>query len=189
MFEALRKRVYIYITGIVFVFVVFVIRLIFLQLVEGSLYSQRSKANMENYIPIAAPRGEIYDRNFQLNSESKVLSSNRLSFNIVVRPSMFKSRKLLRETLLRLCDLLVLDYEKVAHDIVKNGKTQKTIIKEDVDFKTIVQIASYQHLYPNIEWEDVNLRVYNEAEIFSHVIGYIGSIQGNELKGLRRKAV
>ena len=58
---------------------------------------------------------------------------------------------------------------------------------EDVNFDTIVKIASNQHMFPNIDWEDAPVRVYNYKGMFSHVIGYIGSISKDEYR-LQKKA-
>ena len=43
-------------------------------------------------------------------------------------------------------------------------------------------IASHSQRFKNIDWEDAPVRVYNFAEVFSHVIGYIGSINKEEYK-------
>jgi len=56
-----------------------------------------------------------------------------------------------------------------------------------VNFDSIVTIASHRHMFPNIDWEDAPVRVYNYGRMFSHVVGYIGSISGPEYKDLKNK--
>ena len=58
-------------------------------------------------------------------------------------------------------------------------------LKEDVEFDTIVNLASHQDRFPNIDWEDASVRVYNFSEMFAHVIGYVGSISQEEYKRLK----
>lgn len=187
MLDAFRKRAFVYIGVIILVFFIITIQLINLQVVQGSLYIKKSKQNMEDYIPITAPRGEIYDRHFAINKQNKVLVSNRPSFNITTIPAKFSNKEEFHNVLLELCELLELDYNKTLADIKGTNPWQKVIIKEDVDLNTIVKLASFQEKYPNISWQDVNIRVYNESSLFAHTIGYIGSISEREYKKLKSK--
>ncbi len=186
MFEAFRKRIFVYIGIVVIVFFILIIQLINLQFVQGEAYSEKSRINKENYIPIEASRGEIYDRNFVFGSKNRVLVSNRPSFNLTSIPARFKSKKEFKETISRLCQLLNLDFNEVLSEISKTP-WERFIIKEDVAFDTIVKVASYENLYPNIDIEDVTIRVYNESNSLAHVIGYIGSLNPKEFKRLRLK--
>lgn len=59
----------------------FVVRLIDLQVVDGSLYRTRAVDNYTNDVSIPAPRGIIYDRN------GFVLARNIAAYNIVITPA------------------------------------------------------------------------------------------------------
>ena len=48
-----------------------------------------------------------------------------------------------------------------------------------------MKIASHQDKFPNIDWEDASVRVYNFSEMFAHLVGYIGSISQQEYKKLK----
>lgn len=91
MFEAFRKRVLIFSVCVALAFFILVLQLFNLQVIQGEEYVRKAKSNMESYIPIAAPRGEIYDRTFEKGVSGVALVSNRPSFNIILIPESFRS--------------------------------------------------------------------------------------------------
>jgi len=185
MLEAFRKRMFVFGGSVALVFFILFIQLVNLQIVNGEEYAYKARMNMENYIPIPAPRGEIYDRNYKINNSGKVLVSNRPSFNITIIPESFENERSLRTVLLRLTEYVKFDIEDAMKDIKKGNPWERVIIKDDVDFATVTKIASHRHLFPNINWEDAPVRVYNYGEVFSHSIGYIGSITKKEYEKLK----
>jgi penicillin-binding protein 2 len=90
MLEVFRLRMYFFLGVVSFAFALIAIQLINLQLIQGGEYSQKSRMNMENNIPIPAARGELYDRNFVLGKKNVVIVSNRPSFNVTTIPANFR---------------------------------------------------------------------------------------------------
>ena len=187
MLEAFRARMYVYTAGIALFFIIILFQLINLQLVKGSEYTLKAKYNMENNIPIPATRGEIYDKSFKPGRGNVILASNRPSFNITSIPASFESKKKFRTTALRLAKLLGVSVEEILEETKGKNPWERIVLVEDVDFNMIVKIASHKHLFPHIDWEDAPVRVYNHGELFSHVTGYIGSINQKEYSRLREK--
>ncbi len=66
---------------IFFTFVVLVARLYYLQFVEGEMYALQAEENRLQLVPIAAPRGVIYDRN------GVALALNVPAFNVTIVPA------------------------------------------------------------------------------------------------------
>ncbi len=187
MMEAFRKRMYIFLIGVASVFFIISAQLFNLQVIQGAEYSEKSRMNMENNIPIPAARGEIYDRHFQKNVSGTVIVSNKSSFNLTLVPDNFESDTQLLDVLTRLASITDLNAQETFADIKKSNRWERYLLKDDVDFDVIVKVASYKHLFPNINWEDAPVRVYNFGEVFSHVIGYIGSITKEEYGLLKDK--
>ncbi len=185
MMEAFRYRMYFFLAVVLIVFFILIVQLINLQIIQGELYREKSRMNMENYIPIAASRGEIYDRNFKTGEKNIVLVSNRPSFNITAIPASFKSQKELESAMRPLCKLLKISFEDTIRDFQGRNPWERVIIKEDIGFDTIVVIASNQHRFPHVDWEDAPVRVYNYGNMLSHAVGYIGSISPDEYKHLK----
>ncbi len=186
MLEAFRFRMYFFITVVSLIFLALIIQLINLQIIHGSEYREKSRSNMEDFIPIPATRGEIYDRTFTGNKPGVSVVTNRPSFNITTIPARFKSRKKMKRVMDNLRNLLKIPEENINLDLRERNPWERIVIIEDVNFESIVRIASNQHLVPNIDWEDAPVRVYNFNNIFAHVVGYIGSISREEYGRLKR---
>ncbi len=185
MLEAFRKRMFVFGGSVALVFLILFIQLVNLQVVHREEYTFKAKMNMENYIPIPAPRGEIYDRYYNIDNSGKVLVSNRPSFNLTLVPESFENKKEIRDVLVKLSGFVKFDIEEVMSEIKKGNPWERVIIKDDVSFETVTKVASHRYLFPNINWEDAPVRVYNYGDIFAHAIGYIGSINKSEYKKLK----
>ena len=185
MLEAFRMRMFFFLGVVTLVIFVIVVQIINLQLIRGDEYREKSRMNMENYVPIPAARGEIYDRNFNPNAKSVVIVSNRPSFNVTMVPSNFKKKDEYRTVMRRLCKLLALPYDETVEGIAKLNPWERVTIKEDVDFNSIVTLATHQDKFPFIDWEASTVRVYNFGNMFAHAVGYTGSISREEFKKLR----
>ncbi len=187
MLEAFRFRMYFFMSAAAVLFLVLVIQLVNLQVVQGSEYRVKSRLNMENYIPISASRGDIYDRNFSKDRNNVVIVSNRPSFNLTTIPAKFESRRDILEIVILLSRITDINTAAVMDEIKNNvNPWERVTLKEDVDFQTIVRVASHPNLFPNVDWEDAPVRVYNFGEMFAHVIGYIGSISREEYRELKQ---
>jgi penicillin-binding protein 2 len=178
--EEFRKRLFFVGIIVIAMFGIFFFQLVNLQIIQGKEYSEKSRMNMENNIPIPASRGEIYDRNFAPDKQNMVLATNRPSFNIIVIPARYQEKQTLYYAIKNVCALLKLPYDEIIQDIKANNPYNRYIIQEDVPFDIVVTIATNQDKFPNIMWEDAPVRVYPFANMFSHVLGYIGSLTKDE---------
>ncbi len=186
MMEAFRFRMYFFLAVAAIMFLTLIIQLTNIQLIHGEEYELKSRLNMESNIPILASRGEIYDRNFKPDGNNAIIVSNRQSFNLTTIPAAFSDKTILEETLKRVSLIIDTSYEDIEENIKTSNPWEKSVIKEDVQFDTIVKIASHKELFPNIEWEDKPVRVYNMDNTFCHVVGYVGSISRDEYKKLKK---
>jgi len=178
--EEFRKRLYVIGIIIICMFAIFFLQLINLQIFQGREFSEKSRMNMENNIPLPASRGEIYDRNFSTDKQNIVLATNRPAFNIIVIPAQYKEKNQFYYAIKNICALLQLPYEEILTDLKSTNPYNRYIIQEDVPFDIVVTIATNQDKFPNIMWEDAPVRVYPFNNMFSHVIGYIGSLTKEE---------
>jgi len=178
--EEFRKRLFFVGIIVIAMFGIFFFQLVNLQIIQGKEYSEKSRMNMENNIPIPASRGEIYDRNFAPDKQNMVLATNRPSFNIIVIPARYQEKQTLYYAIKNVCALLKLPYDEIIADIQSNNPYNRYIIQEDVPFDIVVTIATNQDKFPNIMWEDAPVRIYPFANMFSHVLGYIGSLTKDE---------
>lgn len=187
MLEAFRTRMFILLGIVSCCFAIIFFQLVNVQLIRGEEFARKSRMNMENNIPIPAARGELYDRNFDPTKKNVVIVSNRPSFNITTVPASFRDNVKMEETVRLVCKLLKIKEDDVLNDIKGRNPWERVVIKEDVPFDAIVSIATHQDKFPLIDWEDSSVRVYNHANMFAHVVGYIGVISKEEYAQLKNQ--
>lgn len=188
MIEAFRAKLFILMALVGAVFIIFLFQLINLQFIQGSDYVARARSNMEDFIPVPASRGEIYDRHFQLGTKTNnVLASNRPSFNITMVPAKFETVAEMESVVTRVAGVLGVDAAEILKEVRAANRWQRIVIKEDVPFEAVVTIASHEELFPHISWEDSPVRVYNHGPAFAHALGYIGSITTDEYDRLKNQ--
>lgn len=151
-------------------------RLIYLQLVEGEEFRRLSQNNSIRIHDIDAPRGMIEDRNGLL------LVDNRPSFDLFIT---VRDAKPLEETLAKLGRLLNEEPELLAERMERGkrkGAYAPVLLKADVDRDTLAAIEVNRYLLPGVHVSVAPRRHYLYGQTASHVLGYIGEINPNELQ-------
>jgi penicillin-binding protein 2 len=78
--EDIRRKSRYLIAFVLVLLGILILRLFFMQIINGSYYEELSRNNRVRIIPIPAPRGKIFDR------DGVVLADNRPAFNVMVLP-------------------------------------------------------------------------------------------------------
>lgn len=158
-----------------------VARLVYLQVFQHEVYTTRSENNRVRVEPLPPTRGLIYDRNGRLVAE------NRPTYNLTIVPERVDD---LDATLDLLVDILDLP-EKEA-DVFRERAYQRqrpyqpALLMSELNEKQIARLAVNRYRLPGVEVEAQLLRYYPDPLIMSHVIGYVGRINAEELAELDR---
>ncbi|MBZ9568892.1 penicillin-binding protein 2 [Modicisalibacter tunisiensis] len=156
-----------------------VTRLVYLQVVQHQVYTTRSEDNRVRVEPLPPTRGLIYDRNGRLVAE------NRPTYNLTIVPERVDD---LDATLELLVDILDLPPEKakVFHKRAyqRQRPYQPALLMSELDERQIARLAVNRYRLPGIEVEAQLLRYYPDPLIMSHVLGYVGRINAEELREL-----
>ncbi|MBB3140099.1 penicillin-binding protein 2 [Halomonas organivorans] len=154
-------------------------RLCYLQVVQHEVYSTRSEKNRVRVEPLPPTRGLIYDRNGVL------LAENRPTYNLTLVRERVDD---LDQTLSLLVDLLELPEDRVEAFRERSRQRQRpfqpALLMSDLDEEQIARLAVNRHRLPGVEVQAQLLRYYPDAEIMSHVLGYVGRINAEELQDL-----
>lgn len=159
-------------------FLVVLLRLWFLQVLNGEYYAEVARGNRIRVIPQEAPRGIVYDRN------GVILAFNRPAFNIQLIPEDTPD---LVHTLRNLALVTNVPMETLLATSRKNRSAQKfrpTLLLEDIGRKTADLIDTYLEDLPGISVAVESKRLYPTAYLSSHVLGYVGQINESQLKVL-----
>jgi len=174
--QTLKRRINIAMGVILFFIGILIIRLWFLQILRGPQYLKLSENNRIRLEWIAAPRGNILDRNGQ------PLISNRPYFNITWTKEDSTNPG---ETIREMAKILKVDTSEILQRIREAADYPRhlpILLKEDVDWPTLVYIENHQYDLPGIHVEALPSRKYQFGNLASHLVGYLGKINKNELE-------
>ena len=177
--------------GVIVVFIVLVWRLADTQLRNGAYYEYLSNRNQLRTIPVAAPRGIMYDRN------GIVIARNRPSFVVQVVPMQLADPN---AEMTELATILTTPqatlWKRLLH---QNGVTYKSFddlaaaiplgpinVAEDLNTATVGRFAEREDELPGMSVELVPVREYPYGTLASHAMGYVGQI--SESQYAERKA-
>jgi penicillin-binding protein 2 len=161
-------------------FAIIFFRLWFLQVLSGEQYVQQATANRVRDLPIAAPRGQILDR------EGQSIVSSRTTNAVRIVPSALPGRRAARAALYRrLGALLGLSPQSIVA-LVAHGRSAvpyaPVTIKTDAGSGVLTVLAERQNEFPGVVQQPVSIRSYPFGEMAAQVLGYVGQVSGPQLK-------
>lgn len=161
---------------IIFIFAALVLRLVYLQIFQGSYYQGLADGNRLRAIPIAAMRGVMYDRNGQ------ILVGSRPSFMVTYVPT---KKGITDDELDSLSHLLNVPKAKLKEKIEK-GKTsfEPTILAQDLTQDIVTRVEERRNDLPGISVDVQPIRYYPYNEMAAQVFGYVGQIDEDDMKRL-----
>ncbi len=157
--------------------VVYLYRLFSMQIVNGEHYRSQSQRISSQISVISAQRGEIFDRNAQLP-----MVINTDSFAVEVTPGEIPSDRY-DTVMLKLAQYLGINKTDIDKKIPKNIRRSYTSIqvKSNVSFSVISNIAENKPDLPGVSWVSKPIRNYLHTGSLSHIIGYVGDINKDEM--------
>lgn len=167
-----------------FVFALYVLRLFSMQITNGEDYKKQSRTISSQISTLPASRGEIYDRNDDLP-----LVINNDSFAVEVTPGEIPKDKY--DTVMsRLANILGITKADIDKKLPAGiRRSYSTIqIKTNVPFTIISNIAENKSDLPGVSWVSKPVRNYAyTTKSLSHIIGYVGDINQDEMTVLYNK--
>ena len=171
----LKKRLRYATMAMVGVVAILIIRLWYLQILNGNEYYKLSENNRTRMHWLNAPRGMITDR------LDRPLIANRPYFNVTLARGDAPNQS---ELLNRLAAILKVDINELL-DRIREGEDYPRyvpiLLKEDIDWKTLVAIENHLYDLPGIQIEVLPSREYLYENLASHLFGYLGRINEKEL--------
>lgn len=182
-----NERTWLMIAILVLLFLVLLVRLGWLQLVQGEMLLRESEANRLREDPVQAPRGLLLDR------DGRPLVQNRPSRNVVIDPAGVRGHERRLITLLSrfldqdgspLFDTLFL---KRLFRQARLTPSQRPVLLEDASTAEMALFAENQYRLPGILQEVAMRREYPFGTLAGHVLGYTGEVPEDRLEALQAK--
>lgn len=175
--DFLKKRALISSIVIITFFAVLVSRLWFLQIQQGEFYSRKAYDNRVRYIEVAPPRGNIFD------SEGRAIVTNRPSFNVILSREGNRVDDVLLKNVASYLEMEVSDILEKIRKMADVPGHIPVRLAEDIDWEKVALIENNRMELPGVRIEVVPMRVYHYGNYASHLIGYLGEINQQELAG------
>ncbi|MED5199425.1 MAG: penicillin-binding transpeptidase domain-containing protein, partial [Gemmatimonadota bacterium] len=146
------------------------------QVFQSNDYVLQSRSNRLRPLPVAAPRGTIFDRN------GRVLVDNVPGYVVLV---LRESRESTRQTLESLRPYLGLSDERIETLMGQYQRWEPLVVEMDTDFEAVSVLQERREDFPGIVIEMRPKRRYIGGSAASHVLGYVNEITAEELTGPR----
>ncbi len=176
----LKKSVVIYSWVIVTLLAILCMRLAIVQLFHNEIYQTQAKDNLLRLVSIKPPRGEIYASN------GEVLAANQLVYTLTFSPMGVPNQK---EVIADLTETVQKYYPEITAEIIEEKVDQQkyrlfesVVLIRDISWDLVVEIEENRQDFPGVNVNVEPLRQYPNASLAGHVLGYIHSINAEEIE-------
>ncbi len=157
-------------------FVILIIRLFYLQIIEGKELRRLSENNCIRLQNIDPPRGLVFDRNGEL------LVDNRPSFDLSIVLKDAEPTERTIEKLSRYIKVPASELWSKIEQIKGISSYRPVLLKQDIGRNGLAMIEVHKYDLPGVVVNVNPKRHYLNQESAAHLIGYLGEINSVELK-------
>lgn len=174
--KELLPRYKIFYIAIFFTFLIFLSRLWYLQIIEGTELREFSEKNRIKQIKNQAPRGLMLDR------EGRVLVENRPGFEVVLNPQYVED---LPEVAQMIAPIIGIEKDKLIQKFERskkqNGSYAQVKLKDNLNRDEVFRLKRLRLEAPGLEVRETVLRSYPLKENGSQLFGYVGEISKKQI--------
>jgi penicillin-binding protein 2 len=161
-------------------------RLLYLQVLSGEQYRAVARDNWVRETPVSPDRGLIYDRN------GKPLAMNGALFHVVVVPAHLpKAKDEEARVYTALQEILHVPSFEIEQKVKKARDAGdvfgRILIKRAIEPEMALVLAERETWLPGMHVDKEAVRVYPAADLTSHLLGYVGRIEPEELEAFLKK--
>ena len=158
------------------IFSILILRLWFLQIVNGSVYRDRSENNRIRLQSMAPFRGVIRD------GSGKILVDNRPSYDLYVIPEEIHDTEALLNRLAVLTNLEMAPIRERLGRVAGGYPFKPVCLKKDISRKELAMLETRRFDLPGVLIKVRPQRHYFYGNLAAHVLGYLGEISEKQLK-------
>ncbi len=145
------------------------------QVVQHERFRLRAEKNRLRIVPLAAPRGVIYDRN------GLVIADNVPGYAVKL---LAPSADSLRAVLARFRTVVPLDSSEVSAILVRYRQApyQPVVVLGTGDFETVSRLEEHRAVLPGLVIQSEPRRYYPDGQAVAHLVGYVGEVSERDLE-------
>ena len=167
--------------GIVVLMLVLLGNLYYLQVESYDTYQTRSNSNRIRVVPVAPPRGLIYDTNGVL------LAENRPVYSLEIVPEETPDLDKTADELVALLGLPEGTKEKFLAEVKRQRRFKPVALYEKLTEYQVALFSVNQHNYPGASIEAYLKRYYPFGDTLTHALGYVAKINTRDVERLDKE--
>ena len=173
-----RRRAMVAMAGVILLTLMLLLNLYVVQVIHHDDYQTRSNDNRIKIVPVAPPRGLIFDRNGEL------LAENRPVFSLEIIPEQVDDLPKMLDDLIVLLKLDPSAKEDFLKEVQRHRRFNPITLADQVDEVQVATFSVNQFKYPGASIEAYLKRFYPFGDTFTHALGYVARINTTDLKKL-----
>ncbi|MCX7674026.1 MAG: penicillin-binding protein 2 [Thiobacillaceae bacterium] len=154
--------------------VLLAVRFFWLQVVQYERYHAMAEENRIALVPVAPPRGTIYDRN------GVVLAQNETAFTLELIPDAVGDVDRVIGQLAQLVQITPADIKRFRRLRAEAKGFESVILRARLTEEEVARLAVNRYRFPGVQVRVRQFRQYPYGEVTAHVVGYIGRISAQD---------
>jgi penicillin-binding protein 2 len=160
---------------VLFCFALLFMRFVWLQIIQHDYYRTRAEENRISLVPIVPNRGLIVDRN------GVVLARNYSAYTLEITPSKSKNMDELIDELGKIIDIQPKDRKRFKKLLEESKNFESLPIRTRLTDEEVAKFIAHRYAFPGVDIKARLFRQYPMGDFASHLLGYIGRVNDNDL--------
>jgi penicillin-binding protein 2 len=157
---------------------ILLLRFFYLQVIRYDYFHTMGENNRIYVVPIVPNRGLILDRN------GVVMAKNYSGYTLEIAPGKVKDMDALIAELSQLVEITPKDIRRFKKLLTERQTLETMPIRSQLNDEEVARISAQLFRFPGVEIKARLFREYPFADVTSHLIGYVGRINQNEIDKL-----
>ena len=174
----IKRRIIIAASIVILLMGLLLLRLVNLQMIKHEHFITLSQNNRVKVLPIPPIRGLIYSR------DDILLAENQPAFSLEIIPEQVENMDDVIKALARIVSIQDEDTRRFYKLLKEKRRHDSVPLRYNLDEIEVANFAVNNHLFPGVEVVARPYRRYPLKDITSHVIGYVGRIDDNDMAQL-----
>lgn len=174
--RVVERRTLVVIAFNLLAFAVIVARLYFLQVKEADKYKMMSDENRISTRFLVPPRGLIFDRN------GEIIAKNEQDFQALMVAEQTPDIADTLKTFKQIVPLTEGEEQKIRKDLKNKRRFIPIKLKDNLSWNEVSKILLHAPDLPGVEINEGLSRYYPYADIYAHVLGYVGPVSDKDKK-------
>ncbi len=162
--------------GKLFLLLVIIARLYYLQVYQADRYKTLADENRISTRLLVPPRGLIYDRNGQL------IATNRQNFQALIVAEQTTNLQETLDAFKKIMPLSEAEEQRIKKDLKSNRSFVPIKIKDNLSWEDVSKIQLNAPDLPGIFIDEGLTRYYPYGEKMAHILGYVSSVSEKDVK-------